>query len=357
MNVAKLQKMYLGIYETAKKKLISKNVKGFVRKSLCNKNVLSEEEDKKVSDFWSHYVKIDPVFHAFYKEKAGVFDPLFVPHDVYINQVDAYFNIREASWWLDHKCLYDRLFTGIRQPVNIAYRMGGFWYDAQWQPLSMTQVLALISLESATVVKAATRSECGNGVQFIEGGSEGIVSAFKTALEKQTGDIVIQRPLIQHESLSVMHPSSVNTLRIISLLTEDGPKIYSTIVRMGGCGERIDNNIATGLFCGVKDTGELAPYAYRLNGDRFEAHPSSGFVFKGHRLAGVEKAQELVRKAAIMLPLFRLVSWDIVIDSDGEPLMLECNLAKGSISYHQLTNGPLFGEDTRKVLDEVFGKV
>ncbi len=36
--------------------------------------------------------------------------------------------------------------------------------------------------------------------------------------------------------------------------------------------------------------------------------------------------------------------------------MIEANLNQGELDFHQLNNGPLFGEDTIKVLDEVFGK-
>lgn len=356
MNIAKIQKLYFDFYEWGKKKLIAKGVKNFCKKSLKNPSVLTYEEKKSAEAFWAPYAKFDPVFHSFYKEKSGVYHPAFLPKDIYMNCVDPYFNIREASWWLDHKCLYKRMFPGITQADNILYRMGGFWFDANWCSITLDEALTIVSKEPAVVVKAATRSVCGNGVQFVDDRQKAIATAFKAVLTKQPGDIVVQRPIRQHESFAALHPSSVNTLRVLSLLTKEGPKIYSVIVRMGGGGERIDNAIATGLFCGVGANGELAPTAYRLNGDTFAAHPTSGLVFKGHRLAGVEKAKELVERAAPMLPLFRLVSWDIVIDANGAPLMLECNLAKGSIHYHQLTNGPVFGEDTKKIMDEVFGK-
>ena len=356
MDVAKLQNFYLGFYEWGKKKLIARGIKRFVKSNLSNRSILTAEEKQQAVSFWAPYVKIDPVFHSFYKEKTGIFHPAYLPKDVYMNRVDEYFNIRSASWWLDHKCLYPRLFAGIPQADNVMFRMGGFWYDSQWQALSQEQALELAVKEPALVMKAATRSVCGNGVLFIAGESNITPVSFTQALQQQPGDIVVQRPLQQHESFAALHGSSVNTLRVLSLLTEEGPKIYSVIVRMGGSGEKIDNSIATGLFCGVQSDGTLAPVAYRLNGDKFTAHPTSGLVFAGHKLAGVEKAKALVKKAAPMLPLFKLVSWDIVIDTEGEPLMLECNLAKGSIHYHQLTNGPVFGEDTRKIMDQVFNK-
>lgn len=56
------------------------------------------------------------------------------------------------------------------------------------------------------------------------------------------------------------------------------------------------------------------------------------------------------------MPHFRLISWDFAVDIDHEPVMIEANLRYGELDFHQLNNGPLFGKDTRKILDEVFGK-
>ena len=56
-----------------------------------------------------------------------------------------------------------------------------------------------------------------------------------------------------------------------------------------------------------------------------------------------------------MIPHFRLVSWDIAIDESGEPILIEMNSAYGGPELHQFSNGPIFGEDTEEILEEVFG--
>ena len=79
-------------------------------------------------------------------------------------------------------------------------------------------------------------------------------------------------------------------------------------------------------------------------------------VFDGYQLEGYDKARELAMKAHLMVPHFHMVSWDVVIDEQGQALMLEVNLHRTGIESLQLANGPLFGEDTEKVLAEIFGK-
>jgi hypothetical protein len=79
-------------------------------------------------------------------------------------------------------------------------------------------------------------------------------------------------------------------------------------------------------------------------------------VFEGFNIPSYEKAVELIKLLHPRLGHFRLVSWDIAINAQGEAVLIEANMRKGSINFHQFNNGPLFGELTDRVLDEVFGQ-
>ena len=127
-------------------------------------------------------------------------------------------------------------------------------------------------------------------------------------------------------------------------------------MRMGVGGEKVDNASKGGIACGIDENGMLKKYAHKLTGQKFEKHPTNGFVFEGYLLPSVDKAWALVKKAHLMVPHFKMVSWDVSILENGEPIMVEANLAKGTSELHQFCNGPLFGDDTKKILDEVFGK-
>ena len=39
---------------------------------------------------------------------------------------------------------------------------------------------------------------------------------------------------------------------------------------------------------------------------------------------------------------------------DDEPILIEANLCDGELDFHQLNNGPIFGDETEDVLKEVF---
>ena len=84
-------------------------------------------------------------------------------------------------------------------------------------------------------------------------------------------------------------------------------------------------------------------------------HPTSGVVFEGYEVPSFDKVRELVIKASYMVPHFRLVSWDVAVLENGEPVLIEANLYDGQLDLHQISNGPLFGDRTQEILGEVFG--
>ena len=44
------------------------------------------------------------------------------------------------------------------------------------------------------------------------------------------------------------------------------------------------------------------------------------------------------------------------LDVDGEPVLVEFNMKPQGLDLHQRENGPIFGDITVEILDEVFGK-
>lgn len=352
MNIGRFQKLYLGFYDEMKRFIFTKNARKQFRNYLSGQTKLTDEEMQKLRDFWKPYTKVHPVFHTFYKEKTGKFCPEYIPTDLYLSHIDEYFNNRKAANILDNKCLYPRLFPGIPQPEMIAYRMGGYWCDGNMQRIDKEKLNALLNAEPAIFVKAATESCGGKGVAYLDGKDGALAEQFAGELTHFKGDLVIQRPLRQHPVFAAMNASSVNTYRILSLLTEEGVKFYSVLVRIGISNRKVDNG---GLSCGVQPDGTLNAKAHRLHGESFEKHPDHGFTFKGYQLIALDKAKALIEKAHPMIPSSRMVSWDIAINEQGEPVMLEANFTFGCLHFLQLNNGPLFGEDTKKILDEVFG--
>lgn len=322
-------------------------------KNKYNKGVLTKEQKKAIKDFYMPYGKVHTDFHSFYTDKTGLFSEKYIPDYIYFNRVNTYFNDNKVAKIIDNKCYYDMLFYGYKQPVKLADRKGMCWFVGN-QLVTLEQMLDVICEEPAVFIKCATASSGGNGVRFVDKKEcEDYRQQIKQIIEKIDVDIVIQKPIVQHKDLSKLNESSVNTMRILTVLRNDEVKIYSSLLRIGKANSKVDNGA---ISVGITDDGKLKEYGHYLTGDRVTSHPGSGVVLKNYQLPSFDKARELVKKAHFCVPHFKMVSWDIAIGEDGEPILIEANLSDGEIVFHQLNNGPLFGEDTREILNEVFGK-
>lgn len=316
---------------------------------------LTDSQKAEAGAFFKPYHDISTVFHNFYTEKTGEFHKNYIPDDLHYCYIDPYFNDWEEAVYVDNKCMYEGLFRNVTLAENVLWRSNGMWFDGNAEaPLCPMEVDARLSEQSSVFVKVATESEGGSGVFYISG--EDKKAAFWECVGKISADLVVQRPIVQHEALSRINSSSVNTIRVISLLNENGVKLYSSILRMGINGSKVDNASSGGITCGIDELGNLKKCAYTAKGQKFLTHPNSGIAFEGYPIPSFDQIKQMIPRLHCQVPHFRLVSWDFAVREDGEPVLIEANLRYGEIDFHQLNNGPLFGEDTEKILAEVFCK-
>lgn len=349
------EELYEALYAAVRRySAKTRRIKQF--KKITNQKTLTSAQKAEVAAFYAPYKKPNLVFHNFFTEKTGVFHANYIPQDLYVGYIDPYFNDIKAAKYLDNKCYFDALFHRIPQPHLVLKRVNKMWLDNECHPVSEQEMKAIILREeNGMFVKEAQTSSGGHGVTFVESDENAPKKVLEAAAAIPT-DIVIQRPIVQHAELAKMNDSSVNTLRLYSVLSKAGTaKIYSAVLRMGNAGSKVDNYAAGGISCGIDESGKLRKYGYNKKGMQVCAHPTSNITFEGYEVPSYDRAVELVKTAHPLMPHFRSVSWDIAITADGTPVLIEANLCRGGIDLLQLNNGPLFGEDTVSILNEVFG--
>ena len=326
----------------------------YLRRYINKEKFLTEEQKKEVKAYWKKYKRISTKWCQYYSAQNGVFDARYIPNTLYYTKIDQHFNNRKLGWGFNDKNYYSKIFSGIKQPIVIARMINGTLLDDEYNIISAKQALELIEKEKEVICKPSQETGSGRDICFwnIEKDAEDI----KAFLNNKRGDYIIQKVLQQHTELNRVHEGSVNTIRIASLLLDGEVHILSSTLRMGTGNSRVDNVTAGGISCGILPDGTLKKYAHAYyTGESFQKHPQ-GLVFEGFKVPGYNNAIELVKKAAVIIPHFRLVSWDIAIDENEEAVFIEANMRKGGINLHQFDNGPLFGELTDKVLEEVFNK-
>lgn len=326
-----------------------------VTPSLKNVKKLTPAQRLELKRFYSPYIRnVTDRYHRLYTDKTGVFSPRYIPEELFFTRIDRFYSDREEARFLDNKCYYYRLFSNIKQPGLVVMRVGGTYLDHTLSAISEDTAAGLVGSHAEVVVKKAVNSQGGFGVEFFSGSD--IMPRFREVMRSIDGDVVIQLPVKQHSAFSRLHPESVNTMRIVSLLTGDSVKEYAVCVKIGVGKERRDNGCHGGIYCGVDKDGRLKKLGTLDNGTVLFSHPELGYRFEDITLPFVDKAISLVKQAHPFMGHFRLISWDVAIDEEGDAVLIEANLSLGGINNVQICNGPLFSDDTEKILDEVFLK-
>lgn len=328
------------LYQRAKSS--NKEIGGYIEK-----RSLPKEKEQAALAFYAPYHKCDPVSFHYYYEKTGDFSVNYLPEDLYFCYIEPHYNDWREGAYADNKVLYHKMYPMVKHPDSLAFRIKGLWYTEGHHPISRAELDGILARETEIVVKKAMGSQGGQGVFFIPG------DQFATVEGKIRDDIIIQRPITQHPRFAAINPTSINTIRVMTMLRPEGVRLCSAILRFGMDGRRVDNK---GYFCGIDWDGKMKKYAYRFAGFQCDRHPDTQVVFEGYELPGFQKAMELVKTLHLQTPRFRIISWDLAIDENCEPVLIEANLFNGGMRFHQVVNGPLFGEDTKMILDEVFGK-
>ena len=319
---------------------------------------LTQEQKDEISSFWKPYRPIDKEMKWFAFYNASCTDKsrlkYYIPDGVYFADFDSSFTSPRRSEDLDDKNLYDLYFHDVRMPRTYVRKINGELFDKDYQLITLEQALKLCTDAGKVLSKEARLSTGGHSIRFFDF-SKCSVEDFRNWLcDPKTDNINIQEVLRQHESISRIHPQSINTIRIMSFLYDGKIQILSSIIRMGKDGSSVDNASMGGIMCGIKENGQLTEYAYDENGKPWAQHPQ-GTVFKDTRITGHDKCCELVRSLAGRLyTTSGLISWDFAVGEDGEPILIEVNLTYGGIVIHQLCNGPIFGDLTETILSKVY---
>ena len=164
----------------------------------------------------------------------------------------------------------------------------------------------------------------GSGVRKILSSDITDVKAFCESARKNC--LMLEEVVEQHPDLGSIHPSSVNTVRIYTVVDGAGvTHILCAVLRMGRGQSVTDNLTIDGIFAQIDlDTGVLFTLAVGKDCQTYIKHPTTGIVIPGFQIPYWEAAKEMVLRAAKMAPHIRWIGWDVAFTEKG-PLLIEGN--------------------------------
>ncbi|MCR4925325.1 MAG: hypothetical protein K5917_03445 [Clostridiales bacterium] len=206
----------------------------------------------------------------------------------------------------------------------------GDYLGREWLDLNKASVedFEKFLSDKKTVFVKVVDSCGGNGVEKVEINEKTDIPALYNELleKKQT---LVEECLVQHPKMNELSPSSINTIRITSVLKGEQVYIMYALVRMSNGESSVDNISSGGMYCPVDENGMIfAPSFCDKTGLCYKEHPFTKTKFEGFVIPFYKEAEELVKKAALEVPQIRYVGWDVAICKDG-PVLIEGNTIPG----------------------------
>lgn len=150
-------------------------------------------------------------------------------------------------------------------------------------------------------------------------------------------NLILEQVIVEHPQVSCLNPTSVNTIRVISMLDKFGePHILNTVAMLGADKGCVSNTHSGGCLCHVDtETGIIDHIGSNVKGEKFLKHPITGIVLPGYKLPNWDGLCDYVKRLARVVPTARYIGWDIVILEDGYDV-IEGNIHPGP--GHQATD-------------------
>lgn len=184
-------------------------------------------------------------------------------------------------------------------------------------------------LNTHPIVFAKVLDEFGGlGIKRIE--SKKVIDYNKTYNDLiNNKQYLLEEGLVQHETMNKLNPTSVNTVRIVTVTKDNQPHVMYSLVRMGSGSGYVDNISSGGLYAPVNSKGVINKPAFcDKTGEIYNIHPSTKTKLVNFEIPYYKEAINLCKKAALKFPEMGYVGWDIVIKNNG-PAIVEGNEMPG----------------------------
>ncbi|MDE6256867.1 MAG: hypothetical protein K2M53_00635, partial [Muribaculaceae bacterium] len=227
--------------------------------------------------------------------------------------------------------------------------LGRKWLDVSSSSFDDFQ-LFLSSIGKSVFVKDVN-GLCGRGVERYEIKDINPKDLYKTLGSAVGSRFLLEEPITQTGVLADLHPWSVNTIRITTVLSNDGQdlNIMGAVLRMGTGKDHRDNLHAGGIAAQIDiETGIIMRPGFDKANNAYMVHPDTKKKIVGLSIPDWSKCKEYIKEVAKVDSKVRYVGWDVVIKGDGSFILIEGN-DNGDHDVQQLHYKGLWNE-YKKVL-------
>jgi Sugar-transfer associated ATP-grasp len=236
----------------------------------------------------------------------------------------------------DLRALNTKVFNSASFP-DVASLVNGIFYTPSAEPIADADIVEFLASTAETLIFKADDTVRGQGISFFD------TTALSLGRLKGLENGVFQTYICQHAFFSDFMPSSVVTLRITTVVDDEGrPSARACYLRLGRTGDT-HITVARRIRVAVDPaTGRLSALGFLPSWEPIDRHPDTGLSFEGRQIPFYSKCVATVLDLHARCPFARCVGWDVVVDSDDEVKVMEWNGMHNDIKFSEATQGPCF---------------
>lgn len=312
-----------------------------------------KEYKEIVVPYWKKYgYKPAKYWYQIFSDADKKVDPRYIPDDLYYGSMVPYFSNSQFRRFGEDKCYHDIWFPDVKRPQTICKNIAGVFYNPDMEPITIEKAISLaLDFKDECLIKPSIDSGEGRLIKFFTPEMKS-KHEVEIAFKDMGANFIVQAAVKQHPVLAQLNSTSLNTIRIVSFFFENDVHILSCILRVGAPNAKVDNVGAGGYACPIQMNGHLRAKAVNRKAEWVEKN-STGIKFSDVRVPEFDRVIETVKFAHKRLAHFKLIGWDMSVDTQNTPVLIEYNTCPGQ---NQISCGPTFGELTDRVLDEFFNK-
>ena len=192
--------------------------------------------------------------------------------------------------------------------------------------------------------------EMGNGKSF------DLTAFAQEIMTDYPEGFIFQDAVAQHKALTDVAGPAVGTLRVVTVIEENVPRVLYTCWKVPSPKAMSDNYWQSGSMLGGVDieTGKVTHCVTGsgMNREEIAQHPVTGKSFAGLQVPHWDRVKDVAIEAHHLTPEFGIFGWDIAVGEDG-PVIIECN-ANPFHALYQLSEGRgILNADMTPVFDKV----
>lgn len=295
----------------------------------------TDSEFEEVLKFWKRYdYKPSKKWYQYYGYYDNRFDYNYIPEDFFYKKLYPILNKPKFDNKFKNRIIIHQLLNDIEKPKTLIRYANKIFLDENGNMISKEDCIKFLSDYEILILKFAVKSKEKDQI-LLNIKSDGI-EIFKNLILEE--EFLIQEIVQQNSQMNSFTNCNWSKVHVNSLLVDSKVEIISTFVE---CKESIEKSKNDYLIL-LNQNGDISD---KIVKDYAIARTSRN----QEMLIAYDKIIEIIKKIHPRLAHARIINWMFAINEENNAVFLDLDTEP---YLNQRVLGPLFKENTNKILDE-----